>query len=573
MERIASRRTPAGGENHMSNNLLRIMLGLLAGVLGRAADTGSAASEIPAAPLVLDMVHHNPGEPRYLTKYEDPAFVKQRGFTGKVYYLFDSPTLAVDWSWESPDILPTGSEARAWVDAKAADLDRKYAACAAAGLDVYAMADLILFPRQLVEKEGLQATFGDPTHPETQRHLRALIAHTFRRFPTLKGLVVRIGETYLHDAPHHVGKIDDKRDPDKTIIPLIRILREEICEKLDRQLVFRTWMSFDEDLATYLKINDAIEPHPKLLFGVKHCEGDFHRGHPFSKVIGRGRHRQLIEVQCAREYEGKGAYPNYIAPGVIHGFEEHLLQPGPERHHSIGEFARTNPLYGGIWTWSRGGGWDGPYIPDELWCDLNAYVVAHWAREPFVPEESFFNCYARDVLHLSEAALPAFRKLCLRSADAVVRGKSTTYHDLSPWWSRDDAITEPELPSDPVKRARIAEQQDEAVKIWEEIVRLADTLDVPDAATRQYIRASARYGLGLYRVYRATVRVALLAPDAASAEIRTRLAEYDVAWEQYRSLAQGQPLMATLYDEDGGRWGADRAIAAMIARYRKLAQP
>jgi hypothetical protein len=67
--------------------------------------------------------------------------------------------------------------------------------------------------------------------------------------------------------------------------------------------------------------------------------------------------------------------------------------------------------------------------------------------------------------------------------------------------------------------------------------------------------------------------VALLAPDAASAEIRTRLAEYDVAWEQYRSLAQGQPLMATLYDEDGGRWGADRAIAAMIARYRKLAQP
>ena len=66
-----------------------------------------------------------------------------------------------------------------------------------------------------------------------------------------------------------------------------------------------------------------MEPHPNLCIVVKHCEGDFHRGNPFSQVLGIGRHPQLVEVQCQREYEGKGAYPNYIAHGVIEGFEEH----------------------------------------------------------------------------------------------------------------------------------------------------------------------------------------------------------------------------------------------------------
>lgn len=72
----------------------------------------------------------------------------------------------------------------------------------------------------------------------------------------------------------------------------------------------------------YQYISDQVEPHPNLVIAIKHCEGDFHRGNPFSKVLGLGRHQQLVEVQCAREYEGKGAYPNYIARGVIEGFEE-----------------------------------------------------------------------------------------------------------------------------------------------------------------------------------------------------------------------------------------------------------
>ena len=44
--------------------------------------------------FVLDMVHHNPGESLYESSYNDPAVLKEMGYNGKVYYLFDSPQLA-----------------------------------------------------------------------------------------------------------------------------------------------------------------------------------------------------------------------------------------------------------------------------------------------------------------------------------------------------------------------------------------------------------------------------------------------------------------------------------------------
>ena len=70
-------------------------------------------------PFVWDMVHHNPGEALYESQYNDPAVLKEMGYNGKVYFLFDSPQLAVDWDVIDPDILPEGSEAEKWVQAKA----------------------------------------------------------------------------------------------------------------------------------------------------------------------------------------------------------------------------------------------------------------------------------------------------------------------------------------------------------------------------------------------------------------------------------------------------------------------
>ena len=55
-----------------------------------------------------------------------------------------------------------------------------------------------------------------------------------------------------------------------------------------------------------------------------------------------------------------------------------------EQINSLREFVeKRTDLYAGIWTWSRGGGWGGPYIENEMWCDLNAWEQAKFFNEVY----------------------------------------------------------------------------------------------------------------------------------------------------------------------------------------------
>ncbi|MGQ1909138.1 hypothetical protein ACT3CE_05065 [Marinifilum sp. RC60d5] len=504
--------------------------------------------------LILDMVHHNPGEEPYKSAYNNPAVIKEMGYNGKVYFLFESPALAINWESVDPDILPKGSKEREWVDDKASQIKKMQASCVEQGMSIYAMSDLVLFPKRLIEMYGIEKTFGDPNDPKTEKFIRAQINEMFDQFPSLDGLVVRIGETYLHDAPYHQGAIDNKTSPENTIIPLMQILREEICVKRDKQLIFRTWNSFDRDRVAYMKVNDAVEPHQNLIISIKQCEGDFHRARPFSKLIGQGRHPQIIEVQCAREYEGKGAYPNYIANGVIEGFEEHARMP-EEQINSLHEFVEKRPdIYAGIWTWSRGGGWDGPYIKNEMWCDLNAWVMAQWAKDPRQHEEPIFNRYASERLHLKGADIAKFRKLCLLSAEAVVRGRNTTYNDISDvWWTRDQGIGWPASAKDSIAQKRNLEQKDESVAKWEEIVKLAKKIHWENEKTRDYAVGSAEYGYRLYKIYRILVNMSDAEAKGDMKRVEKWIKAYDKAWIAYKKLPEKYNSMSTLYTQEYNR--------------------
>lgn len=501
-------------------------------------------------PLVLDMVHHNPGEAPYVSAYNNPAVIKEMGYNGKVYFLFESPALAINWESVDPDILPKGSEEREWVDAKAKQIKKMHAESKAQDMAIYAMSDLVLFPKRLISKYNIEDTFGDPNNPLTEKFIRAQINEMFDQFPDLDGLVVRIGETYLHDAPYHQGAIEDKSNPEKTIIPLMQILREEICVKRNKQLIFRTWIAFDRNMEPYMKVNNAIEPHEKLIISIKQCEGDFHRARPFSKLIGQGRHPQIIEVQCAREYEGKGAYPNYIANGVIEGFEEHQRMP-EEAINSLREFVeKREDIYAGVWTWTRGGGWEGPYITNEIWCDLNAWVMAQWASDTTRSEEDIFNEYAVEKLHLKGDDIAKFRKLCLLSAEAVVRGRNTTHNDISDvWWTRDQGIGWPASAKDAEGQKRNLDQKNESVAKWEEIVKLAKSIQWDNDETCEFIIGSTEYGLGLYKIYRTLVYMSDAESRGDNKAIQKWIKAYDKAWTTYNALPEKYDNMSTLYTQ------------------------
>ncbi|GIZ09777.1 hypothetical protein FUMI01_25040 [Flavobacterium sp. UMI-01] len=505
------------------------------------------------------MIHHNPGEAPYKSVYNDPAVIKEMGYNGKVYFLFESPALAINWESVDATILPKGSKERAWVEDKALQIKSMHAACKAQGLAIYAMSDLVLFPKRLIEKYHIEKTFGDPNNLVTEKLIRAQINEMFDQFPDLTGLVVRIGETYLDDAPYHQGAIDNKTNPEKTIIPLIQILREEICVKRNKQLIFRTWNSFDRNLGAYMKVSNAIEPHRNLIISIKHCEGDFHRARPFSKVIGQGRHPQIIEVQSAREYEGKGAYPNYIANGVIEGFEEHASMP-EEDINSIREFVEKKPdLFGGVWTWTRGGGWDGPYIKNEMWCDLNSWVMAQWAKDTKQSEVFVFNRYATERLHLKGKDIAKFRKLCLLSAEAVIRGRNSTHYDMDVWWTRDQGIGWPKPAKDVIGQKRNLKQKDESVAKWTAMVKLAKSIQWKDAETRNHAIGSTEYGLRLYKIYRSLVYLSDAEVNKDTKNIQKWIKEYDKNWKSYNQLPQEFNAIATLYTPEYDRHIATNA--------------
>jgi len=434
------------------------------------------------------------------------------------------------------------------------------------------MADLILFPTRLFEKYNIQETFGDPTNPQTQKLLRAQVDEMFKQFPNFDGLVVRIGETYLQDAPYHKGSIHNKQNAETTIIPLMQLLREEICVKRKKQLIFRTWWAFDVDLNTYTKVSESVEPHKNLVLAIKHCEGDFFRSNPFSKVIGEGRHRQIIEVQCAREYEGKGAYPNYIAHGVIEGFEEHAGLP-EGRINSIREFTEKKPeLFAGIWTWTRGGGWDGPYIKNEMWCDLNAWVMTQWARDTSQSEEAVFNRYAKERLGLKgDDNIKAFRRLCILSADAVVRGRYSTHRDMDTGWTRDHCIGWPATPKKEIARKRNLRQKDESIVMWKEVVTLAERIQWPDAKTRNHAIGSSYYSLRLYDIYRSLVYLSDAEYRKDEEAMKQWIQVYDTAWAAYKKLPAQYPELATLYDQNYARYTRPTAHSVVNKLRARLA--
>ncbi len=542
-----SKRVKKLKSNHIKSWIISIFSIVL--TLGAIAN---AAVE-PEKMLRLDMVHHNPGEAQFDSQFNDPKLMKEMGYNGKVFFLFDSATLAINWQKYDKEIAISAEEQK-WVDDKRAEINAKYNEAKAAGLKIYCMSDLILLPKSVIKHYGVDKTFGDVSNEKTQELLRAQLRLMFGQFPQLDGIVVRIGETYLHNAPFHKGSIKDKTDADKTIIPLMQILREEVCVKLGKQVAFRTWWSFDVDLNTYMAVSNGVEPHENLYISVKHCEGDFQRGNRFSKVLGAGRHKQIVEVQCQREYSGKGAYPHYIANGVINGFEEYKYMMSPDEMQSVAEVAKTEN-FAGLWTWSRGGGWGGPYLTrgySEIWCKLNAAVMVGWAQDTSRSEEEIFNEFASKELGLKGDDLKRFRKLALLSADAVVRGKRDIRSKMTCWWTRDQTLGKPPIDYKWSKEDRdfVIEQKHESDRIWSKIVVLADKINFPDPGYGKAVRLSCRYGQRLYHISRLGFDIANLADniDGNRDRIKGLIAEYDKAWQDYIQLKADNPECPSLYN-------------------------
>jgi len=425
--------------------------------------------------------------------------------------------------------------------------------------------------------------------PMTQKIIRAQIDELFGRCPSLDGLVVRTGEIYLFDSPYHTATTNENEKlaqsataiihgPDSHIA-LLKILRDEACVKRDKMIFYRTWdfgNNFHINPEYYLKVTDAIEPHSNLVFSIKYTKGDFFRMTPFNPTIGIGRQRQIIEVECQPEYYGKGAHPYYIGDGVINGWEEmsKLMKPGEPR--GVRDIV-NNTNFAGVWTWSRGGGWEGPYIQNELWCELNAYVIAKYAENPKRTEENIFDEFATQQLGLKGADVAKFRELNLLSAAAVLRGNLSFKGKVNLTWARDDFMGAPDLKFFVTNNlvADVLEEKAESVTMWKRIETLSRQINFPDAKTKEFVEVSSSYGRIKYSIIEQAWTILLYGAMGDETghydfkKLSAAMAGYDKLWTEWRALLAAHPdSCATIYKDVA--FQNKPGIGAAVDHYREI---
>ncbi len=245
--------------------------------------------------VLLNMVYHNPGEPEFVTQYTEPAFLKEKGYTGQVPKIEIQCGLTYD-RWQN-NVIPEKSDEKIWIERHAAKVKMLIDIAEKSDMPFYPFTDVLVIPKTIMEKYGsemrvddgdeivLSAKYGEYEKTDgrlsiqrkrTREILRAQIDEIFWRFPKLGGLTIRFGETYTFDTPFHVGGKPVKTHEEH--IMLINLLREEVCVKRNKKLFYRTW-GYDgfhhPDPDFYLAVVNEVEQHPNLYFSIKHTNNDF----------------------------------------------------------------------------------------------------------------------------------------------------------------------------------------------------------------------------------------------------------------------------------------------------------
>jgi hypothetical protein len=309
---------------------------------------------------------------------------------------------------------------------------------------------------------------------------------------------------------------------------------------------------------------------------MKHTALDFFRRVKINPNIGLGHHAQIIEIQCQREYEGKGAFPCYIG---------HLIADGnPESATPLGLRAMLEmPQVQGVFTWSRGGGWFGPYLKNEFWCRLNTYVISALVRDTTRSETDIFNDFCRG-LGLSDSSASSFRKACLLSSEALLLGRYCEAYDQK-WqeatiptelWMRDDRLGGMDQLA-PIFRylhqngmtTDAIQEKKESVKLWKQALLEFKNVAMPNSALQEMIEVSFRYGLGLFEIIcigweiLSLDYVAQIGVPINKTKLRQLQGAYDDAWSTYRSLQEFSVHCATLYNGKFWNWPGKPALPGL----------
>ena len=344
--------------------------------------------------LKLATTIKNPGEPDIHSRYDDPAELKQLGYTGQV--LFETTGLS---GVASPEAVQD-VELRRWVQQTQDAVARKVADCTAAGLDVYLFYDVLALPSDLVERNVLGLTCKHrpgtlcPASDAVFKHAFDALDALLRRWPEVAGIVLRFGDTDAQRLPHLVG--NDLYTPHcprcsqfgraDRIVHVLKQAHDLVVGRHGKRLIARAWNvrpnGMHDAAELTARIADRLPGDPaddRFVLSFKFTQTDFWRYQPWNQAsLSCGGRPIMYELQCQREFEGKGGVPNWQVPLWRGGYPE-TAESSPV-HGLAGAAEKVNLV--GLLAWVRGGGWGGPFVKDESWIDANVYAVPRLADDP-----------------------------------------------------------------------------------------------------------------------------------------------------------------------------------------------
>ena len=549
--------------------------------------------------LKLATLIENPGEPGVESRYRDPVHLRELGYNAKIIY----GTTALS-GLESLEVIDD-PELRRWTQQTADRLQQEARAAAAADLQVYLFYDVLVLPAALLARGRRGATCRRrddvlcPGSPEAwELALRGCEA-MLHRFPEASGIVLRFGDTDAPRLPHLVGnEIYTPHCPRcgelsyaARIVDAVSRFYDLVVERFDRRLIVRAWnlrpggMHDKAELAAQVAAKLPGSPEDdRLMLSFKFTETDFwryQRWNPASLACG-GR-PVLYELQCQREFEGKGGIPNWQPP---------LWRDGPPEIGGEGEptglaGASAHANVAGLWAWVRGGGWGGPFVRDETWIDANVWAVPRLADAPGADLRALAETWVRQELKLDEdAAVEAVCDVLMASAEVVRRAfyvEPFAQAKRDPWhpaadWLQDDVLDAHaawrivQRLSEPGMDRALSEKQlaaEEITRLRTRLQRLADDRGhrrleplVNSLAYAESLIETLRdllAGLIAYRRHRRS-------PNPGTAEqARQALYEAQSHWSHHTQRLASRPGAASAFREEG-LWDLSEQVFTDLAR-------
>ena len=416
--------------------------------------------------LKLATILNNPGEPKVESRYNDPRQLKELGYNGLVIY----STTGLSGVASAEAIAD--SEVRYFVEQQIEEVRSKVADAREAGLDVYITYDVLSLVREQVEANVLQVSCKNrpemlcPGAEVALDYSASALKSLLQQIGDVQGVVLRFGDNDAARLPHlvgndiyqpHCGRCSHLGRADRIVL-VLKKFHKLVVGELGKRLIARAWNvrpnGLHDSVDLCRRVHERLPSETdsdQLILSFKFTQTDFWRYQPFNpSSLSCGRRPILIELQCQREFEGKGGIPNWQVPLWRDGGAE--ISPvidGDQLDCGGLADAAKRINFAGLWAWVRGGGWGGPFVGTEKWIDANVFAVPRLADDPGASAEDLAGEWIEKRLGISdEAVVAVLKEVLTHSPNAVLnsfyigpyaRSRREAWHPNA-GWIQDDLV-------------------------------------------------------------------------------------------------------------------------------------